>query len=207
MHFSIDRRLASRGAQRCRLILTSLLMLSGVGAALVSSGGLWRAEAAAVPEPHHFTLTTLDGLTVTDESYRGKWLVVYFGYTSCPDACPTTLTSIGKALDALGPLAEQVQPLFITIDLVRDKPRVMTAYLRGFDPRIIGLYGTPDQLEDTKKQFHVHYELHRLEDGSYGVDHTGFIYVLGPAGEFIKLDTIGKDVARRLTAELQKHLE
>jgi protein SCO1/2 len=207
MHFSIDGRFAGPRARRLRVVLTVLLTLSGVGATLFPPGGALRAKAAAVAEPHHFTLTTLDGLTVTDESYRGKWLVVYFGYTSCPDACPTTLTSIGKALDALGPLAEQVQPLFITIDPVRDKPRVMTAYLKGFDPRIIGLRGTPDQLEDTKKQFHVHYELHRLEDGSYGVDHTGFIYVLGPAGEFIKLDTIGKDVARRLTAELQKRLE
>jgi len=207
MRLAIDCRPASPGSRLRRALVTLLLALSGSAAALLPSGGVLRAHAGATLEPHHFTLAMLDGRTVSDESFRGKWLVIYFGYTSCPDVCPTTLTSIGKALDALGALAEQVQPLFITIDLVRDKPRVMSAYLRGFDPRIIGLYGTPDQLEDTKKQFHVHDEFHRLDNGSYGVDHTGFIYLLGPAGEFAKLDTIGTHIDRRLAGELRKRLE
>jgi protein SCO1/2 len=204
---AIDGRSASRRSRPVRAILAILLAHCGIGAALFPPGGIPRADAAAVMEPHHFTLTTLDGVTVTDESYGGKWLVVSFGYTSCPDDCPTALTSIGATLDALGPLADKVQPLFVIIDPARDKARVMTAYLTSFGPRVIGLLGTPDQLEDTKKQFHVHYEPHRLENGSYGIDHTGFLYILGPAGEFAKLDTIGNDVAQRLAAELRRRLE
>ena len=98
----------------------------------------------------------MDGHTVTDESYRGKWLIIYFGYTFCPDACPTTLSNIGSALDGLGPLADHVQPLFITVDPTRDTIKVVSEYLKSFDPRIVGLRGTPEQTEITAKQYHVY---------------------------------------------------
>jgi protein SCO1/2 len=204
MRVAIDGRVANA---RSRRLSTALVLALILGTALLVPGEIRRAEAATVAEPHHFTLTTLDGATVTDQSYGGKWLVVYFGYTDCPDECPTALGKIGKALDALGPLADKVQPLFITIDPDRDKPRVIAAYLKNFDSRIIGLRGTPDQLEDTKKQFHAHYERHDLENGSHEVDHTGFLYVLGPSGEFEKLDITDQDVDQRLAAELRKGLQ
>src|SRR5579864_6179213 len=165
MRVAIDGRVANARSRRLSMAWALALALMPA-TALLAPGEIRRAEAAAVAEPHHFTLTTLDGATVTDQSYGGKWLIVYFGYTDCPDECPTTLGKIGRALDALGPLADKVQPLFITIDPDRDKPRVIAAYLKNFDSRIIGLRGTPDQLEDTKKQFHAHDELHRLENGS-----------------------------------------
>ena len=88
-----------------------------------------------------FTLTAPDGTTVTDETYRGKWLLVFFGYTSCPDTCPTTLSSIAAAIEELGPDAAKLQPLFITVDPERDTPEVMGSFTAAFDPRIVGLTG------------------------------------------------------------------
>lgn len=173
-----------------------LLVLSGLGIARTRAAG-----EQSPPQTTLFTLTTLDGRTVTGESYRGKWLLIYFGYTSCPDACPTTLSSIGIALDALGPLAEKVQPLFITIDPARDKARLMTEYLKAFDPRIIGLRGTPQQIAEAAKQFQVYYRLQRLANGSYGIDHSGFVYVVDPQGVLTEKLLVGEKLAGPQVAE------
>ena len=93
-----------------------------------------------------FTLTATDGTTVTDGTYRGKWLLVYFGYTSCPNTCPTVLIEIGTALATLGADAGKLQPLFITVDPQRDTAELLREYLQSFDPRIIGLTGTRSKL-------------------------------------------------------------
>ena len=106
----------------------------------------------------HFALTAADGTAITEQSYRGKWLVIYFGYTFCPDVCPTTLMDIAGALDALGPRAGAVQALFVTIDPARDTPSILTEYLKSFDPRIVGLTGTPAQIALAAKNFQVFYE-------------------------------------------------
>ena len=90
----------------------------------------------------HFALTASDGTAVTEQSYRGKWLVVYFGYTFCPDVCPTTMLEIAQALQTLGPRADAVQGLFITVDPRRDTPGVLAEYLKSFDRRLVGLTGT-----------------------------------------------------------------
>jgi protein SCO1/2 len=198
-----------RSRPRTTTVKALLLALSLVGATLAASGGLGRAHAAAEqsppPQSGLFTLTTLDGSTVTDETYRGKWLVIYFGYTFCPDDCPTTLSSIGAALEAIGPLADKVQPLFITTDPARDKAPVMTAYLKAFDPRIIGLRGAPEQIDGAVKQFHVHYRLQRFADGGYGFDHTGFLYLVNPEGKLAaRLELGEKRPGQQLADELRK---
>src|SRR5262245_13929794 len=90
-----------------------------------------------------FTLIAADGTTVTDRTYRGKWLLVYFGFTSCPNTCPMALFEIAGALARLGHDADDLQPLFITVDPRRDTPAVLRDYTESFDPRIIGLTGTP----------------------------------------------------------------
>jgi protein SCO1/2 len=170
-----------------------------VAAAIPIGASAHEATAAPAPRPPqitgHFTLATMDGRSVTDESYRGKWLVIYFGYTFCPDACPTTLSNIGSALDGLGPLADHVQPLFVTVDPTRDTVNVVTEYLKAFDPRIVGLRGTPEQTEAAAKQYHVYYRARSLGGGQYAVDHSSFIYVIDPTGQFAKL----------LTADLPGH--
>jgi protein SCO1/2 len=161
----------------------------GAGAALLAMNRPSDSAAADLRIGGHFALATPDGRAVTDASYRGKWLLIYFGYTFCPDACPTALSSIGTALDRLGPLADKVQPLFITVDPERDTPAVVAGYVKSFDPRIIGLVGTPEQIAAVAKEYRVYYITRSLGDGDYAVDHSSFIYVVNPRGEFVRLLT------------------
>ena len=136
-----------------------------------------------------FALTAPDGAAVTQQSYRGKWLVIYFGYTFCPDVCPATMMEIAGALKALGPRADAVQAIFITVDPQRDTPKVLNEYLKSFDPRFIGLTGTPAQIAAAAKAFHVFYERNDTGDGGYLYDHSSLIYLLNPDGKFARAIT------------------
>jgi len=136
-----------------------------------------------------FALTAPDGAVVTQQSYRGKWLVIYFGYTFCPDVCPTTMMEIASALKALGPRADAVQAIFITVDPQRDTPKVLNEYLKSFDPRLVGLTGTQAQIAAATKAFHVFYERNDTGDGSYLYDHSSFIYLVRPDGKFARAIT------------------
>jgi len=165
------------------------------------------AQAQAAPPPEgsriSFALAGTDGTAVTEQSYRGKWLVVYFGYTFCPDICPATLLEIAGAIDALGPRAGAVQALFITIDPKRDTPSVLSAYVKSFDPRLVGLGGTPAQIAQAAKSFQVFYERQDTDSGSYSYDHSAFIYIVDPDGKFIKAITSeggSKQIADALSA-------
>ena len=135
-----------------------------------------------------FTLSTPDGTTVTDQTYRGKWLLVYFGYTSCPDSCPTALLEIATALEKLGPDAVRVQPLFITVDPQRDTPQVMQQYTQSFDPRIIGLTGTAQQIAAVAHEYGAYYVRHRTGPGAedYVMDHSTYLYLMNPGGKFVR---------------------
>jgi protein SCO1 len=136
-----------------------------------------------------FALETAAGRAVTEASFRGKWLLIYFGYTACPDACPTALSAMAAALIALGPLAAKVQPLFITVDPKRDTPAVIGNYVKTFDPRILGLYGTAEQTEAAAKAFRVYYTVRQLGNGEYTIDHSAFVYVVDPDGRAVELLT------------------
>ena len=127
-----------------------------------------------------FALTDQNGDRRGSKDFHGKYQLIYFGYTFCPDVCPTTLMDIAGALDALGPRAAAVQGLFITTDPRRDTPNVLTEYLKSFDQRLIGLTGTPAQIAQAAKSFHVFYELQDADDGNYSYDHSAFIYVVDP---------------------------
>jgi protein SCO1/2 len=146
------------------------------------------AAPAASPIDTHFALSTLDGRAVTDTDYRGKFLLIYFGYTFCPDVCPTTLSQIDAALDALGPQGARFQPLFISVDPSRDKPSVLKDYLANFR-HIGGLAGSPEEIETVAKAFHAYYRARSLGNGEYAVDHSSYIYVIGPDGALIELLT------------------
>lgn len=161
------------------LLMLGILALPQPAAALDASP----AEGTSV----RFALTAAsDGAAVTEQTYRGKWLAVYFGYTSCPDVCPTTLLDIAQALDALGPRAGAVLPLFITVDPKRDTRGVLTEYVKSFDPRLIALTGTAAQLAAAAKGFHVFHERHDNDDGGYSIDHSAFIYLIDPDGRLAK---------------------
>ena len=146
-------------------------------------------DDAPPPVNGHFNLYTLDDKPVSNTDYKGKWLLIYFGYTFCPDVCPTTLSQIGAAFDALGPKAKDFQGVFITLDPARDKTPVMKDYMKSFNPKIIGLRGEPDEIEEAAKSFHVYYRPRSLGNGQYTVDHSSYIYVIDPKGKFRELLT------------------
>ena len=154
-----------------------------------------------------FTLTAADGRTVTDQTYRGKWLLIYFGYTSCPDACPTAINNIGLALDRLGPDAAALQPIFITVDPKCDTREVLADYLKSFDPLIVALTGTADQIAAVAKEYRVYVSAHSESGNDYTVDHSNLHYLINPNGRFVNVlpgDLPGDDMADRLR-ELMKH--
>jgi len=133
-----------------------------------------------------FTLTNQDGKPASDTQFRGKYLLIYFGYTYCPDLCPTGLQSISRALDNLGPQADKVQPLFITIDPDRDTPAAMKEYISSFHPKIIGLTGTPQQIASVAKEFQVYYAKgEKVDEHDYIMDHSSLIYLMDPDGKFV----------------------
>ena len=174
------------------------------GAARISStasGDRTFAEPGSVPIGGPFTLVDHTGWTVTDEGYRGKYLLVFFGFTHCPDICPTTLYEISQTLKQLGGQASAVQPLFISVDPARDTPETLATYVKAFDPRIVGLTGSKARIDDVVRAYRAFYE---IQDGtgstgtssaqsqttasganSYLVSHTSYTYLMSPKGEYL----------------------
>lgn len=142
---------------------------------------------ADVPAPigSRFILNTHDGRTVTDENFRGRHLLVFFGYTHCPDICPSSLLTVARVLELLGDDAKHVQPLFITVDPARDTQKVLAEFVPHFDARIVGLTGVDLMIERVAKGYRVKYARIDGHDGSYSVDHTATMFHMGPAGEYI----------------------
>jgi protein SCO1 len=171
-----------------------------VAIALMLSQSLVRAANSPITIGGPFTLTAPDGTTVTEQTYRGKWLLVFFGFTSCPDTCPTALLDIAAALEKLGPAADKVQPLFITVDPQRDTPVVIGDYTRSFDPRIIGLTGTPEQIAAVAREYGAYYAPRKIGPGpeDYVMDHSSYLYLMDPEGKFVRgfdADTPGDRLA------------
>ena len=190
----------------CAGALLGIAAATALGAAPTGAS----AQDQALPLPAAaggpFTLAATDGAIVTDQTYRGKWMLVYFGYTFCPDICPTSLSAMAGALDELGSLAAKVQPLFITIDPRRDTPQILAEYVKSFDPRIVALSGTPLQTAAAARAFGVLYERQDVEDGDYVYNHTSYIYLMDKEGKFIEAFAGGADqakIARRLAQAIE----
>ena len=131
-----------------------------------------------------FTLVDQNGATVTDATYKGKYLLIYFGYTYCPDLCPTALQNITETLEELGPDANKVQALFITIDPARDTPAKLKEYAASFHPGIVGLTGTPEQIASVAKAYHVTFAKAEVVEGDdYVMEHSTLVYMAGPDGK------------------------
>ena len=178
--------LLHRRAQLCFVRLPILLsVLFGFGLIVGQSSA---HAASAVTIGGQFTLSAPDGTTVTDRTYRGKWLLVYFGYTSCPDSCPTALFEIATALRKLGPDAATVQPIFITIDPQHDTPEVMGEYTQAFDPRFVGLTGTAQEIDAVSNAYGAYFVRRKTGPGAqdYVMDHSVYIYLMNPRGEFVR---------------------
>jgi protein SCO1/2 len=134
-----------------------------------------------------FTLVAHDGKTVTEQSFAGEFLLVFFGYVFCPDVCPTTLAEVSRTLDLLGDDAARIQPLFITVDPARDTPQALADYVAHFHPRIVGLTGTPEQIAAVAKAYRVYYAKApgAAESDSYLMDHSAFVYLIAPDGSYV----------------------
>ena len=152
-----------------------------------------------------FTLEDGQGRRVTDRDFRGKYMLVYFGYTFCPDVCPTTLNEVAGAMEQLGAKADQVQPIFITVDPKRDTPAVVKQYAAAFSPRLVGLTGDQASITAVAKEYRVYAATRRTGEGpdDYTVDHSSILYLMGPDGAFVApiradepADQMAKDLAK-----------
>jgi protein SCO1 len=180
--------------------------------ALVLSQPPARAANSSVTIGGPFTLTSPDGATVTEQTYRGKWLLVYFGFTSCPDSCPTALLEIAAALEKLGADADKLQPLFITVDPQRDTLAVMRNYTQSFDSRIVGLTGTPQQIAAVAQEYGAYYEPRKRGPGAedYVVDHSTYLYLMDAEGKFVRgldADTPSERIAEAVRSAMAKARE
>ncbi len=193
-----------------RYFLLGLIALCAAGFA-----GVWLSGArppilsayltSAIGGP--FTLVADTGQTVTDRTYRGKWLLVFFGYTHCPDVCPTTLNAMAASLRQLGPAAAQVQPLFITVDPEHDTPQVLANYVKAFS-RIVGLTGTPDQIAAVAREYRVYFSKDETaQERDDQLDHSAFVYLMNPQGKLAQVfggATPNDQIAARLRQLIER---
>ncbi len=152
-----------------------------------------------------FRLTDQSGKTVTDQDFRGRYMLIYFGYSFCPDVCPTTLGVMAEALQKLGPQERRVVPIFITIDPARDTPKVLGDYMKAFGPQFVGLTGNDAVIKDVEKRYRVYAVKRPLEKGGYGMDHSSVLYLMGPNGKLVSFydEAISPDdLAKELRAKI-----
>ena len=141
------------------------------------------AGASAIGGP--FSLVDQDGRPVTDKDLRGRPFLVFFGFTHCPDVCPTALFEISEVLGKLGPDAQRVSALFVTVDPERDTPAQMKDYLSSFNPRLVGLTGDPAAVAAVAKEYRVYVKKVPLDHGDYTMDHTALVYLMDKDGRFV----------------------
>jgi protein SCO1/2 len=168
--------------------ILGFVLLATTGGWLVSDGPLGPSRVATGPQSlgigGPFALTDHRGRAVTERDFRGRPMAIFFGFTYCPDVCPTTLTEMTGFIEALGPEADRVQWVFVSVDSERDTPETMATYLAAFDRRIIGLTGTEAQIAAAARAFRVFYRRVPLEGGSYTMDHSASVFLLDAEGRF-----------------------
>ncbi len=152
-----------------------------------------------------FSLTDQNGRTVTDRDLKGKPFLVFFGFTHCPDVCPTALFEVSEIMRSLGPDADRVRVLFVTVDPERDTPALLKDYLSSFDPHLSALTGDPEAVAAVAKAYRVYYKKVPLSEGGYTMDHTAIVYLMNKDGRFVSPFNIKRppDVA---AADLRKYL-
>jgi protein SCO1/2 len=162
-----------------------------------------RTKPSSVGGP--FELIDQNGKTVTDADFRGKPFLVFFGFTHCPDICPTTLFEVSEVFNRLGVDAQKVSAIFVTVDPERDTPEKLKLYLSSFHPRISALSGTNEQVEAIKKAYFAYAKRVPLEGGSYTMDHTSIVYLMDKQGKFIAPFNLKRD-ADAAAADLKRRL-
>jgi len=154
-----------------------------------------------------FELIGKDGKTVTDQDFRGRYMLVFFGYTHCPDICPAELQVMSAALEGLGSDADKIVPIFISVDPERDTPEAVDAYVENFGPNFVGLSGSPEAIAKVAKAYRVTYQKFQDEKtgDNYSVDHSALLYLMGPDGEYITHIPYGTPAAK-MTETLRRYL-
>lgn len=205
----------SPGFRRAALLALGVALLAGVPARAQSP----QAAPAPASDPlagrfgGAFSLTAPDGRRVTEADLRGRFTLITFGYTHCPDVCPTDLAAMAQAIDALGPRGDRVQPVFVTVDPQRDTPAILAEYATSFHPRLLALGGTEAEVAAAAKAYKVHRRKVLTSPASstsgptadYLVDHSSLIYLMGPDGGFLTLFPANTPVDR-MVAALQTYL-
>jgi cytochrome oxidase Cu insertion factor (SCO1/SenC/PrrC family) len=179
------------GAKR-RVIALALLSLFGASDELLAQKSdrsaaelmdvvMWNREPIGGP----FALIDQNGARRTDADFRGQFMLIYFGFTYCPDVCPTDLQQMGMAVDQLGPAGDAVQPIFITVDPERDTPEHLKDYVAMFHPRFVGLTGDASAIKEAARAYRTYYAKVDFGKSDYTVDHSAFIYLMGRNGEYL----------------------
>ncbi len=206
--------MTSTKTTQLRRIRFSLWFL--VAAAALALGGAYFVRTIGVREPpppvtvgeaairSEFSLIDHNGNRVTEADFLGRWQLVFFGFTHCPDVCPTTLAYMANVLDRLGGEVERVAPIFITVDPSRDTPEVMAEYVQAFHPKLVGLTGSEAEVAAAAQSFRVYYE--RMEEETapdgYLMAHSGHIYLMTPEGRFEDVFREGDQSAEEMAADV-----
>ena len=173
-------------------LLAAAILVAGLTFLAVQIGGR-RPPPEATSSPQAgpggpFTLVDTTGRPFTEAGLKGRWSIVFFGFTFCPDVCPTTLDTLGRTLDLLGPDGKKVQIIFVSVDPERDTPAQMAAYLNNpaFPPGVVGLTGTPEQVAAVARAYKVYYEK-QGEGDAYLINHSSISYLMDPSGQFARV--------------------
>lgn len=186
--------------------LAFLVGAAGLSAAVIhmsAGGGQTATQSSSVGGP--FRLVDQDGKTVTEADVKGRPTLVFFGFTRCPDVCPTALYEISQAFAAMGGDAAKIQALFVTVDPERDTPETMKNYLSSFAPQIRGLTGSPEAVEAMTKAYRVYAKKAPTKDGDYTMDHTAIVYLMDRNGAFVAPLNL-KRPPEEIAAELRRYV-
>jgi len=194
-------------ASHILLVLTAFLagLVIFLGVILYSTGQLGPGGPGPSAIGGPFKLTDQDGKPITDADLKGRPFLIFFGYTHCPDICPTTLFEISEVLRAMGPDADRTAALFITVDPERDTPAALKDYLSNFDPHLRGATGAPQTLRAVEKQYHVFAQKVPTGNGDYSMDHSAVVYLMDKSGRFVAPFNL-KRTPEAAAADLKKYL-
>jgi cytochrome oxidase Cu insertion factor (SCO1/SenC/PrrC family) len=203
---SLSRTLPSRRTLVVAGVLLALAAVLGVMSFLYQPSREKGSGIALVGGP--FSMTNQNGETVTEKNFAGRYMLVFFGFTFCPDVCPTQLQVMTEALHQMGSAADEITPVFVSIDPERDTPQAVKAYVSNFHPRMVGLTGSPEQVQQMAQAYRVFYQkvenTKRPQD--YTMDHSAILYLMGPDGAF-KGHFAAENDPTKLAAEVLKVIE
>lgn len=191
-----------------RLILIVIAAFLAGGIAALGLYGLFAVGSSPKPQVvagkaligGPFSLLNQDGKRVTEKDFHGKFMLVYFGYTYCPDVCPAELQVMSAALDSLGEKADRVTPVFVTVDPERDTVEQMKAYVSNFHPSLVGLTGTKEEIRAAAKAYRVYYARAKSESTTdYLMDHASIVYLMGPDGAYLAHFPYGTNAEKMAT--------